>query len=119
MGQPAAVVYDVSQRKVSMMLNPVDAMSVSVGQTASVHFGDQTFDAKVSFVSPVSMNNAVSLEVTLGDGTESNRLFCRCGDKNCSAKRSHYSIVCCHLCRRWTAYVKVAEDGAVKQKAIR
>jgi len=53
-----------------MMLNPVDAMSVSVGQTASVHFGDQTFDAKVSFVSPVSMNNAVSLEVTLGDGTE-------------------------------------------------
>lgn len=120
MGQPAAVVYDVSQRKVSMMLNPVDAMSVSVGQTASVYFGDQTFDAKVSFVSPVSMNNAVSLEVTLGDGTEI-PIGSSVDVEIKTAQQSGLIIPLSAViyAEDGTAYVKVAEDGAVKQKAIK
>jgi len=120
MGQPAVVIYDVSQRKVSMMLNPVDAMSVKVGQTARVYFGDQTFEAKVSFVSPVSVNNAVNLEVTLGDGTEI-PIGSSVDVEIKTAEENGLIIPLSAVIygEDGKTYVKVVEDGTVKQKAIK
>jgi HlyD family secretion protein len=119
MGQPAVVVYDVSKKKVSLSLNPVDAVSVKVGQDATIYFGDQTYTGSVSSVSPVSLNNAVAVELLIKDG-ELIPIGSSVDVEIIKDQKTGLTIPSSALIygNGGKYYVKVVQNGVVKQKQI-
>lgn len=63
--QPAVVVLADSSKKVSVMLNPIDASNVKTGQKALVRFGGSTLTGTVVFVSQAAVNGSVPADIVI------------------------------------------------------